>query len=87
MSMKRTTKLTFNSLTFMKQFSDRSSRWDQGWLFLQLHGIFHCMGAEWCFQVNQVKNRFFPSSDIMTASALKIFQLKELHFEHPRDLT
>ena len=54
---------------------------------MQLHGIFHCMGAEWYFQVNQVKNRFFPSSDVMTMSALKIFQLKELHFEHPRDLT
>ena len=31
--------------------------------------------------------KFFPSSDIMNASMLKNFQLKELHFEHPRDLT
>ena len=31
--------------------------------------------------------KFFPSSDVMNASALKIFQLKELHFKHPRDLT
>ena len=56
----------------------------KGWLFPQLHGIFHCMGVRWGFQV---KNRFFPSSDVMSASVLKNFQLKELHFEHPRDLT
>ena len=31
--------------------------------------------------------KFFTSSDVMNASMLKIFQLKELHFEHPRDLT
>ena len=31
--------------------------------------------------------KFFPSSDIMNASMLKNFQLKELHFEHPNDLT
>ena len=30
--------------------------------------------------------KFFPSSDIMNVSTLKIFQLKELHFEHPCDL-
>ena len=31
--------------------------------------------------------KFFPSRDIMSVNALKIFQLKELHFEPPRDLT
>ena len=31
--------------------------------------------------------KFFPSSDVMNASKLKIFQLKELHFEHPCHLT
>ena len=31
--------------------------------------------------------KFFPSSDVMNVSALKIFQLKELHFEHPHELT
>ena len=40
-----------------------------------------------CQVVFSSENRFFPSSDVMSASALKIFQLKELHFEHPRDLT
>ena len=49
----------------------------QGWLFLQLHGIFHCMGAEWCFQV---KNRFFPSSEVMRVLKMELFQLK--NFEH-----
>ena len=31
--------------------------------------------------------KYFPSSDVINASVLKILQLKELHFEHPRDLT
>ena len=31
--------------------------------------------------------KFFPSSDVMNAIALKFFQLKELHFEHPCDFT
>ena len=31
--------------------------------------------------------KFFPSSDVINASKLKIFQLKQLHIEHPRDLT
>ena len=31
--------------------------------------------------------KFFPSSDVMSENVLKIFQLKELHFEHPHDLT
>ena len=31
--------------------------------------------------------KFFSLIDIMNASALNIFQLIELHFEHPCDLT
>ena len=31
--------------------------------------------------------KFFPLSDVMSASVLKNFQLNGLHFKHPRDLT
>ena len=52
----------------------------QDWLFPQLHG----MGAEWCFQV---KNRFFPSSEVMRVLKMELFQLKNFERAHVHDIT
>ena len=38
-------------------------------------------------QIFQSNNWFYPSSDIMHMNMLKKFSTKELHFEHPHDVT
>ena len=52
----------------------------QDWLFPQLHG----MGAECCFQV---KNRFFPSSEVTRVLKMELFQSKNFERASAHDVT